>query len=200
MGTLLELEPGKTALVVIDLQEGIVAMPVGPHAAAAVVSRTAGLVEAMRQVGGFIVLVHVGPSADGRDALHPLTDRSRASGTNASPDGWDRIVTELRPEAGDHVVHKRQWGAFYGTDLDLELRRRRIDTILLTGIATNMGVESTARDAYERGYNVVFVEDAMASLDAAMHAFAVEKVFPLIGRVRTSREVLTALGVTGDSL
>ena len=80
------------------------------------------------------------------------------------PADWAEIVPELGPEPGDLVITKRQWGAFYGTELDLQLRRRGIDTILLTGIATNIGVESTARDAYERGYRQVFVEDAMAAM------------------------------------
>lgn len=197
-GDLLDLVPERTALVTIDLQEGILAMPVAPHPAAEVVARTAAVAEALRRVGGFVVLVHVGPSPDGKDALHPQTDRKRAGGDARPQEGWDRIVASLGPQEGDHVVRKRQWGAFYGTDLDLELRRRGIDTVLLTGIATNMGVESTARDAYERGYNLVFVEDAMSSLEAGMHAFAIEKVFPLIGRVRNSHAVLAELGRAGS--
>ena len=80
------------------------------------------------------------------------------------------------------------------TDLDLQLRRRRITTILLCGIATCIGVESTARDAYERGYQQIFVEDAMASLTAAGHQHTVTEIFPRIGRVRHTSEVLSALG------
>ncbi len=91
------------------------------------------------------------------------------------------------------MIGKRQWGAFYGTDLDLQLRRRGIDTILLIGIATNIGVESTVRDAFERGYQQVFVEDAMASLSPDEHASTVRTVFPRIGRVRSTAEVLAAL-------
>ena len=89
---------------------------------------------------------------------------------------------------------KHQWGAFYGTDLDLQLRRRGIATILLCGIATCIGVESTARDAYERGYRQVLVEDAMASFTAAGHQHTVTQIFPRIGRVRSTCEVLAALG------
>lgn len=111
---------------------------------------------------------------------------------NPPPD-FDHIVGELGPLPGDHVVRKRQWGAFYGTELDLQLRRRGITTLLLTGIATNMGVESTARDAYERGYNLVFVEDATASLSPDMHGFSFQAIFPLIGRVRTTKDVVDGL-------
>ena len=88
------------------------------------------------------------------------------------------------------MVTKRNWGAFYGTDLDLQLRRRGIKTIVLGGIATNMGVESTARAAHEHGYSQILVEDAMASRSVEMHAFAVGTVFPLLGLVRSTEEVL----------
>ena len=140
------------------------------------------------------VLVHVTPSADGRDALHPQTDTpARQPGPRSSD--WAEIVPELGPESGDLVITKRQWGAFHGTELDLQLRRRGIDTILLAGISTNVGVESTARDAYERGYDQVFVEDAMAARTADEHAHTIRTVFTRIGRVRSMAEVLAALEV-----
>jgi nicotinamidase-related amidase len=111
------------------------------------------------------------------------------------PPDWAEIVPELGPEPGDLVITKRQWGAFYGTELDLQLRRRGIDTILLAGISTNVGVESTARDAYERGYAQVFVEDAMAARNPDEHAHTVRTVFARIGRVRSTAQVLAALEV-----
>jgi nicotinamidase-related amidase len=91
------------------------------------------------------------------------------------------------------IITKRQWGAFYGTELDLQLRRRGVDTIVLCGISTSIGVESTARDAYERGYNQIFVEDAMAARDVEEHRHTVRSLFPRIGRVRTTEEVLAAI-------
>jgi nicotinamidase-related amidase len=91
------------------------------------------------------------------------------------------------------IITKRQWGAFYGTELDLQLRRRGIDTIVLCGIATNWGVESTARDAYERGYQQIFVEDAMSARDAEGHSHTVASLFPRVGRVRSAEDVLAAL-------
>lgn len=99
----------------------------------------------------------------------------------------------LDPREGDIVITKRQWGAFYGTELDLQLRRRHIRTLILGGIATNFGVESTARDAYERGYEQVFVEDAMAAPTAEAHRFAVTTILPRIGLVRSTEHVLNAL-------
>jgi nicotinamidase-related amidase len=110
------------------------------------------------------------------------------------PPDFAEIVAELGPREGDIVVTKRQWGAFYGTDLDLQLRRRGITTVVLGGIATNYGVESTARDGYERGYELVLVEDAMSARSAADHAFAFERIFPRLGRVCATAEVIAALG------
>jgi len=188
----LALIPARTALVVIDLQRGTVGMPTAPHPAADVVARAAAVAGALRALGGLVVLVHVTPSADGRDALRPQTDTS-ARQPGPRPTDWSEILPELGPEPGDLVITKRQWGAFYGTELDLQLRRRGIDTILLAGISTNVGVESTARDAFERGYEQVFVEDAMAARDPDEHAHTVRTLFPRIGRVRSTAEVLAAL-------
>jgi len=137
------------------------------------------------------VLVHVTPSADGKDSLKPITDAPGPSGRGA-PD-WAEIVPELGPETNDIVITKRQWGAFYGTELDLQLRRRGVDTIILCGISTNVGVESTARDAFERGYQQVFVEDAMAAREDEDHRHTVNTLFPRIGRIRTAEDVLAAL-------
>ncbi|HYM39383.1 MAG TPA: hydrolase [Thermoplasmata archaeon] len=191
----LALDPKRLALVVIDLQKGIVSVPAEPHGTAGVVANAARLADACRSRGAYVVLVHVGPSPDGKDALHPVTDPMPARPPPAP--GWDQIVPELGPKPGDHVVRKRQWGAFYGTDLDLQLRRRGIDTILLCGISTNFGVESTARDAYERGYNQIFIEDACASRSADAHATTFREIFPRIGRVRTTEDVLRALRPSG---
>jgi nicotinamidase-related amidase len=187
----LDLEPARTALVVIDLQKGIVAMPGAPHDTPAVVARAAALAEECRARGVFVVLVHVGPSPDRRDALVPIVDEP-AQWQTPGP-GWDELVPELGPKPGDHVVRKHQWGAFYGTDLDLQLRRRQVGTIILCGISTNFGVESTARDAYERGYQQIFVEDACTASSAEDHALTFRAVFSRIGRARSTQEVLAAL-------
>ncbi len=147
IGMDLTLAPAHTALVVIDLQRGIAGAPTAPHPASDVVAHATAVAVALRAAGGTVVLVHVTPSADGKDALHPQTD-TPAWQPGPRPADWAEIVPELGPEPGDLVITKRQWGAFYGTELDLQLRRRGIDTILLAGISTNVGVESTARDAY----------------------------------------------------
>jgi nicotinamidase-related amidase len=115
-----------------------------------------------------------------------------ASRPGGPPPDWADLAPELT--ALPHlVVTKRHWGAFYGTELDLQLRRRGIDTIVLGGIATNMGVESTAREAWQHNYAVVIAEDATTTLDAAMHEFAIGKIFPRIARVRSTAEIVAAL-------
>jgi nicotinamidase-related amidase len=189
----LALEPSKTALVAIDLQRGIVAGDTAPRPGSEVVGRAARLAAALRAAGGTVVWVHVTPSADGRDGLRPVTDAPPNMGGRAMPPDWAELLPELGVAPNDIVITKRQWGAFYGTELDLQLRRRGIDTILLCGISTNVGVESTARDAYERGYSQVFVEDAMAARDPEEHRHTVERLLPRIGRVRSTDDVLAAL-------
>ena len=189
----LKIEPAKTALVVIDLQRGIVAMPSVPHSSAEVVAHTAQMAAALRAAGGTVVFVHVTRSADGKDGLKPITDAPLQAGRRTLPPDWAELVPELAPQPSDVIITKRQWGAFYGTELDLQLRRRGVDTIVLCGISTRLGVESTARDAYERGYNQIFVEDAMAARDVEEHRLTVGSLFPRIGRVRVTAEVLAAI-------
>ena len=187
----LVLDPQSTALVLIDLQRGIVGRATAPHSATDVVMHARGLAQRFRQVGAPVILVRVAFAPDGRDRLAPRVDAAAWS-SPVSPD-FSQIVPELGPDEGDLVITKRQWGAFYGTELDLELRRRGIRTIVLGGISTNFGVESTARDAFERGYELVFAEDAMAGMTAEAHGFAVGTIFPRIGIVRSSEDVLAAL-------
>ncbi|MGH7741959.1 MAG: hydrolase [Candidatus Eiseniibacteriota bacterium] len=180
----LELNPASTALVVIDLQKGILARPAEPHSSADVLKNAVRMADAMRAKGSFIVLVRVAFSPDFRDALRPPSDEPGWARGGAPPTDWADLAPEIGPRAGDHVVTKRQWGAFHGTDLDLQLRRRGISAIVLCGIATCFGVESTARGAHERGYSQVFAEDAMSTLSAAEHQHTVTRIFPRLGRVR----------------
>jgi nicotinamidase-related amidase len=184
------LDPNTTAFIVIDLQRGIVARQAAPHSAAEVVERCAKLADAFREQKALVVLVHVAFDDD-RERLKPEADSAPPSGP--MPAGWSEIVPEIGPRAGDIVITKRQWGAFYGTALELQLRRRGIRTLVFGGIATNFGVESTARDAYERGFEQLFVEDAMSGLTADAHRFAITTIFPRMGRVRSTDDVLAAI-------
>ena len=189
----LKLDPKRTAIVVIDLQKGIAGMPGGaPYSRAEAVANSVRLLAAARQAGAQPVLVHVGGSPSGADRLHPTADQQMRTAAQLPPD-WSEFVPELNRQPADIVILKRQWGAFYGTDLDLQLRRRGLTTIVLCGIATEFGVESTARDAYERGYELVFAADAMTGMHAESHANAIERIFPRMGRVRSTEEIVAAL-------
>jgi nicotinamidase-related amidase len=187
----LMLDPRTTALVLIDLQRGIASRQTAPYQAAQVVERARRLADRCSETGATVVLVRVAYAPDGRDRLTQKADAAPLSG--AVPPDFSELVAELGRRAGDIVVTKRQWGAFYGTELDLVLRRRGIRTIILGGISTNFGVESTARDGWERGYELVFAEDAMAGLSAEAHQFAVANIFPRLGLVRSTEAVLSAL-------
>lgn len=189
----MQCNPARTALVAIDLQKGIVANTTAPHASDMVVERTRAIADALRAAGGMVVLVTVDFHKGFVDALGQPADVASPRSADGPPADFAQIVPELGAQAGDLTIVKRQWGAFYGTELDLQLRRRGIDTIILTGIATHMGVESTARSAWEHGYNLVFAEDAMASFSDALHGFPVENVFPRLGLVRKTDEIVAAL-------
>jgi nicotinamidase-related amidase len=183
------LDAKTTALVLIDLEHAIVAMNVAPYTSAEVVSRSAKLAEVFRKKGGTVIYVHVLVTETARLPVdEPLM------GTGTPPPNASDLVPEAGVQAGDLIVTKRQWGAFYGTDLEQHLRRRGIRTIVIGGIATNIGVESTARAAFDQAYEVVFAEDAMSSLGAEMHEFAIKNIFPRMGRVRSVEQIVTALG------
>ena len=183
----------KTALVVIDLQKGIASMPTQPYEAKDVIANAAKLAKAFRKNQMPVFLVRVSTSADGKDRLAPIVDGENPWANRKMPADWSEIVTEMGPEENDFIITKKQWGAFYGTELDLQLRRRGIDTIVLCGIATNIGVESTARFAFEYGFQQIFAEDAMAGRNAEEHNFTVKVTFPRMGRVRKTEDILEGL-------
>ncbi|HTW04245.1 MAG TPA: isochorismatase family protein [Streptosporangiaceae bacterium] len=157
------LDP-EPALVLIDLQEGIVGLPTA-HPAGEVVTRAAALTAAFRERGLAVVLVNVAGQAPGRtEAGHP---------TGALPPGWADLVPEIDPQPCDHRVTKLRWGAFHGTDLHAHLQGLGVTQIVLGGIATSMGVESTARSAHEHGYHVTLVTDAMTDVSGPAHDHSV---------------------------
>ncbi|MER8185982.1 isochorismatase family protein [Kitasatospora sp. NPDC094015] len=158
------LDHGRTALVLIDLMDRIVDLPVEPRPGRAVLEASLALATDFRAVGAPVVAVRV-----------------ERPGVEVQPPGSDLVASVA--EIADEVVVKRSIGGFHGTDLDDLLRERGVDTLVLTGIATNLGVESTARSAVDLGYSVVFVEDAMAALTAQEHRAPVELSFPRLGEV-----------------
>ena len=191
------IDLASTALVLVDLQNGNMARELAPYSAQAVLGNCVLLAQEMRLRGGTVIFVRVlmnelqSPPADA-----PL----RAPGAPAPPPDASHFAPEAGVEATDIVVVKRQWGAFYGTELDQLLRRRHIKTLVLGGIVTNIGVESTARAAYDRGYALVFAEDAMSGISAEAHTFACKNTFRIMGRVRTTAELIDALQAgTGEA-
>jgi nicotinamidase-related amidase len=174
----------RCALITIDLQKGIAAIPTA-HPSSEVMERSGRLARAFRECGLPVVLVNVAGMAPGR------TETARPA--FAFPPDWTDLVPELDRQASDHLVTKHRWGAFPGTDLDEYLRQRGVTQIVLTGIATSIGVESTARSAYDLGYHVVLAVDAMTDRDAAAHTYSVEKIFPRLGETGTTEDVLKLL-------
>jgi Amidases related to nicotinamidase len=172
------------ALVVIDLQKGIVAFPTA-QPVGGVINRSVQLAHAFRGRGLPVVLVNVVSRAPGRtQAGFPKRE---------FPPDWSDLVPELGQHSEDYRVTKHHIGAFIGTSLDEFLRSRGVTQVFMAGVATSVGVEMTGRCAYDCGYNVVYVEDAMTDMSAEAHLHSVEKVFPRFGEVDTTENVLKAL-------
>ncbi len=180
---LTELDP-TVALVVIDLQKGLAGFPTA-HPFGEIVGRTAQLARAFRERGLPVVLVNVTGMAPGR------TDAGPRNFT--FPPDWTEFVPELEHSPDDHIVSKQRWGAFLGTPLDDILRERGVTQIVLTGVATSVGVESTARSAYDLGYNVTLTIDAMTDMSPEAHAYSIEKIFPRLGETGTTDDLLKLL-------
>jgi len=181
----MKLDAKTTALLLIDLQKGVLAMPVAPHPAAEVYQSSMQLAQRFRAANAPVVQVRVSFSSDFADAPRPPVDQP----TNYAslPPGWDEFPEP--PPLSDLVITKRQWGAFYGTELDLQLRRRGMRRIVLGGVATNIGVEATARSAAEHGYELVIPENLCSSSSAEMHAFSFKYLLPRLARITTSDEI-----------
>jgi nicotinamidase-related amidase len=175
------------ALIVIDLQKGIAGLPT-VHPVKEIIDRSAQLSHAFRERGLPVVLVNVSGMAPGR------TDAGMPKFT--FPADWTELVPELEQQPGDHLVTKQRWGAFLGTGLDDTLRQRGVTQVILTGVATSAGVESTARSAHDLGYNVTLVVDAMTDRDADAHRHSIEKIFPRLGESAKTDDVLKLLKET----
>jgi nicotinamidase-related amidase len=177
------LDP-RTALVTIDLQKGIVSPPTA-HPLAAVVLNAAAIAAEFRRRALPVVLVNVTGGAPGRAEQMPSTA--------GRPADWAELVPELDRQPTDHTVTKRTWGAFTNTDLEAYLRSQSVTQIVLAGISTSIGVESTARNAFELGFNVTLAVDAMTDRNADAHMNSVTRNFPRLGETGTTAEVLALL-------
>jgi nicotinamidase-related amidase len=179
----------RTALIVIDLQKGLAPFPfVRPFDQ--VVAQAARLADAFRGAKLPVVLVRVMPGRPDEGWRQQRVSQSVP--VSASPE-FGELMPALGPHPGDIVITKRQWNAFYGTELDLQLRRRGVTGLVLAGVRTCIGVEGTARAAHERAYNLTFAEEATADVDTAAHDHVVSKIFPRLGEVDTTERILALL-------
>ena len=177
------LDP-ETALIVVDLQKGLVGSPF-IHPVDKVVERSRALLDAFRALGLPVVLVNVAGGAPGRTEQPP---RQRSF-----PPGSTDFIPEIDPQPADIVVTKRTWGAFASTDLESRLKTLGVTQVIITGVATGTGVESTARQAYEQGFNVTLALDAMTDLRPEAHDYSIRSVFPRLGETGTTQDIIDLL-------
>jgi len=179
-----QLDPN-TALIVVDLQKGLMGAsllrPINE-----VVARARALADRFRELGLPVVLVNVAGTAPGRTEQPPRY-------TTPLPSDWIELIPELNQHPDDIVVTKRTWGAFASTDLEAQLRKRGVTQVVITGVATGTGVESTARQAYEHGFNVTLAVDAMTDMRPEAHDYSIGKIFPRLGETGTSTEIIDLL-------
>ncbi len=176
-----------TALIVIDLQKGIVGLPT-VHPAGEVVKHASALAEAFRRHGLPVVLVNVDGAPAGR------TEQARS--IRQFPTGWTDLVPELNQQPEDYTVTKRHWGAFTNTGLEEHLKNLGVTQVVIAGVATSFGVESTARHAHEYGFNVALAVDAMTDTNPDAHLNSVTRIFPRLGETGTTQEIIDLLEST----
>jgi nicotinamidase-related amidase len=182
--TVTTLDP-KTALIVIDLQKGIVSFPT-VHPIGEVVERSRSLADAFRQRGLPVVLVNVTGGAPGR------TERGHS--LEGLPADWADLVPELNAQPNDVLITKKTWGAFTNTGLEARLKALGVTQLVISGVSTSIGVESTARHAYELGFNVTLAVDAMTDMRREAHDDSIAHIFPRLGETGTAREIIDWLG------
>ncbi len=178
------LDPN-TALIIVDLQKGIVGFPF-IHPIDGVLEHNRALADAFRARGLPVVLVNVTGSAPGR-----TEQPARLEGT--LPDGFADIVPELGQQPDDIVVTKRTWGAFASSDLEKRLRSLGVTQVVVTGVVTGTGVEATARQAYEQGFNVTLAIDAMTDMRPEAHDYSIRNIFPRLGETGSTEEIIALL-------
>jgi nicotinamidase-related amidase len=177
------LDP-KTALIIVDLQKGIVGYPT-VHPVDGIIKNASLLADTFRSYNLPVVLVNVDAMAPGRTEVNRrLTDL---------PEGWTDIVPELNRQPQDHLVTKRTWGAFMNTGLAEYLKNQNVTQIVIIGISTSSGVESTARQAYEHGFNVTLAIDAMTDMNLEVHTNSITRIFPKLGETGTTKEIVDLL-------
>ncbi len=183
----------RSALIVIDLQEGILDPEPAPYGKAQVVERSVALAHAFAEAEMPIVLTATDFTPRYADAPKGAADEPWTLPAEGLPAGFAKLVPEVDALPAAVRIVKRQMSAFFGSELDLQLRRRGCDTVVICGVATNMGVEGTARAAFDLNYNVVIAEDACSSVAPDLHEFAIARILPRISRVRLTDEIMQAV-------
>ena len=178
-----------TALIVIDLQKIILDLPT-VHPVGEVVNQATVLADAFRRHRLPVVLVNGDGVAPGRT--------EQAFRMHEFPAGWTELLPELNQQPEDHIVTKQTWGAFTNTDLDEYLKKQRVTQVVIVGIATSAGVESTARHAYELGFNVTLAVDAMTDRNADAHTNSITRIFPRLGETGTAQQIIDLLDSTAE--
>jgi nicotinamidase-related amidase len=198
------LDPARTCLLLFDLLEG----HANRDAAAReryrpVIANAAALLAAAREAGAMVAYANADHRPDElrrrlRDTdnrLRPVTAESdRPAIVRGTPEA--NIVAELAPQPSDYIVPKHRWSAFHGTYLDLALRARNVDTLVLCGGSTDVGIAATAFAARDLDYDLVIVSDACTSPEQDSHAQFMKRIFPRMARIRTTAEVLQMFGNT----
>ncbi|AXC15019.1 Nicotinamidase/isochorismatase family protein [Acidisarcina polymorpha] len=174
-----------TALIVVDLQKGIADQKF-LHPLGEIIDRTRALLDIFRAKNLPVVLVNVAGRPSGRTELRPRSSQM-------FPAGWTDLLPQLDQQPGDIVITKRSWGSFATTDLERQLSERGATQVVVTGVATSVGVEATARQAYEQGFNVTLVLDAMTDLREETHAYSIQNVFPRLGETGFTQEIISLL-------
>lgn len=185
------LDPN-TALIVVDLQVGVVAVP-SIHPIDRIAERAGALADAFRRHGLPVVLVNVTGGPAGRTDLNPI------GGSRHMPEELTAFVDALHQQPGDHTISKQTWGAFTSTGLEKHLRDRGVTQVVIAGVSTSIGVESTARHAHEHGFHVTLALDAMTDRSAEAHENSITRIFPRLGETGTTQEIVDLLDRAGGS-
>lgn len=174
-----------TALIVVDLQKGIIGTAFIEEIAP-VIERSVTLIREFRRLGLPVVLVNAAGTAPGR------TEQPRRH-AGPLPEGFTDFISEIDRQPSDIVVTKYSWGAFATTDLAVRLKSLGVTQVVVIGVATGTGVEATARQAYEAGFNVTLAIDAMTDTRPEAHAYSIKNVFPRLGESGTAEDVIKEL-------
>lgn len=178
-----------TALVLIDFQNSVVKLPLA-RPVPEIIDKAVKLVDAFRKYSLPIVFVNVDPT--GRKWMNARKDAKPARAMSMTGD-WNQLIPELRTTPNDIFITKHTWGAFFETTLDDELKKRNVSGIIICGISTSIGVEGTARQASERGYNITFAKDAMTDMVPSAHDNSLQYIFPRMGEIDDTDNIIMKL-------